>query len=167
MSVPWSVGEVPCFYNAPVTGRPQHCNYKDIPERKSRYPFGFGLTYSNFEYGDALVEGNVAKAAVRNAGSRRATETVQLYVRQVVCHEGWRPIRELRGFRRVTLGPGESAEVSFDLNDKVLGYTDRDGRFRCDDGEYMIWISKDSNVDGRKGAIYSFTNVLKTTPPVE
>ena len=140
MSVPYGVGHVPCFYNRAPTGRPQHGNYQDAVRRGARYPFGFGLTYSKFSYSPTVVAGKTAKATVTNVGNREATETVQLYIRQKVCRAGWRPVRELRGFRKVTLRPGASAEVSFELDDRVLGYTDRTGRRVCDPGEYEVWI---------------------------
>ena len=154
MSVPWSVGEVPCYYNRSVTGRPGSGGYKDVPNRMSRYPFGFGLTYSKFEYSAPRTEGRRVFATITNTGTREATETAQLYVRQVACREGWRPLRELRGFRRVSLRPGESAEVSFDLTDETLGYFRRDGTHVCDSGEYRLWIAPDSNAAGSDVVTY-------------
>ena len=156
MGIPWSVGEVPCFYNRTASGRKNALDgyYVDVPKRTCRYPFGYGLTYSRFAYSDAVVDGDVVRATVKNVGDREAVETVQFYVRQLACREGWRPVRELRGFRRVTLKPGEAAEVSFRLTDDVLGYTRRDGRRVCDKGEYRLWIASDSNVDGEEGVVY-------------
>ena len=149
MSFPWSVGEVPCFYNRPSTGRPTQGEYKDLPRRRSRFPFGFGLTYSKFEYSKPVVKGDVVTATVKNVGQREATETAQLYVHQKACREGWRPVRELRGFRRLRLAPGQSAEVAFNLTDETLGYTRRDGKKACDKGEYTLWIAPDSNAGGQ------------------
>ena len=148
MSFPWSVGEVPCFYNRPSTGRPTQGEYRDLPRRRSRYPFGFGLTYSKFEYSKPVVKGNVVTATVKNVGGREATETAQLYVHQTACREGWRPVRELRGFKRLSLKPGESAAVSFELTGETLGYTTRGGKKVCDKGEYTLWIAPDSNAGG-------------------
>lgn len=146
MSVPRSLAQSPCYYNAPVTGRPGSGDYTDIPkeERGAVHPFGFGLTYSTFAYGKVSVDGNVASCEIANVGDRAATEVVQLYVRQHACPEGYRPKRELRGFRRVTLVPGDKATVSFELTDATLGYTDRQGRDRCDPGRYSVWIAPDS-----------------------
>ena len=155
MSIPYDVSRVPCFYNGAVTGRPQYGHYVDVVERGARYPFGFGLTYSSFAYSAAKLEGRVVSATVTNVGGREATETPQLYVRQVVCGAGWRPVRELRGFRRLTLKPGEKATVGFELTDEVLGYTTRDGLKVCDAGDYLVWIAPDSSVRGLKPVVYS------------
>lgn len=156
ISVPWSVGELPCFYNRPATGRARNLDgyYQDMPKRTSRFPFGYGLTYTAFEYSDVSVDGDSASATVKNVGRCEAIETVQLYIHQTACREGWRPIRELRGFRRLRLKPGESVRVSFSLTDDVLGYTRRDGKRICDRGEYRIWIARDSSVDGKDGVVY-------------
>lgn len=159
MSVPWSVGEVPCYYNRPETGHQGNGWYKDMPKRWSRYPFGFGLTYSKFEYSAPRTEGRRVFATITNTGAREATETAQLYVRQMACREGWRPLRELRGFRRISLRPGESAEVSFDLTDETLGYFRRDGTRVCDSGEYRLWIAPDSNASGNDGVKYVHASV--------
>ena len=158
MSIPYDVSRVPCFYNSAVTGRPQYGHYVDVVERGARYPFGFGLTYSSFAYSAAKLEGRVVSATVTNVGGREATETPQLYVRQVVCGAGWRPVRELRGFRRLTLKPGEKATVSFELTDDVLGYTTRDGRKVCDAGDYLVWIAPDSSVRGLKPVTLTLRN---------
>ena len=151
VSVPRSVGHVPAYYNRPTSGRPGYSTlYVDVPGRDSAYPFGFGLTYSKFEYSPAAVVASAdgklreAVATVKNVGAREATETVQLYIRQRACHAGWRPVRELRGFRKVTLKPGESAEVRFPITDATLGYVDRNGRDVTDRGDYRLWIAPDS-----------------------
>ena len=84
-----------------------------------------------------------------NAGAREGTETVQLYVRQVACAEGARPVRELRGFRRVSLKPGERAEVRFRLDDAALGYVSREGKDCVDRGAYRVWVAPSSR-EGRE-----------------
>jgi len=144
ISVPYDVSQVPVYYNSYVTGRPTYGHYLDTPERGAMYPFGFGLSYSAFEYSKVRIDGGYVKALVTNTGAREAVETVQLYVHQRACAEGARPKRELRGFKRMTLKPGESAEVSFVLTSEVLGYVDRRGVMRCDEGVYDIWIAPDS-----------------------
>lgn len=152
MSVPCDVSQVPAYYNGPTTGRPGQGQYRDTPERGSRYCFGYGLTYTTFAYGGVRMEGNEAVAEITNTGTREGTETAQLYIRQNVCHEGVRPARELRGFKRVTLKPGEKATVRFALNGDTLGYFDRQGKHRADAGQYTIWIAPDS----RSGAPTAF-----------
>ena len=155
ISVPHDVSQVPAFYNKPITGRPDwDCGqYRDTKERGARYPFGYGLTYTTFKYGEVEMDSlGRASCTVTNTGKCEGTEVVQLYVHQRVCHAGWRPVCELRGFERVTLKPGESKKVSFDVRDgAVLGYVDRDGQPRTDPGEYRIWIAPNSR-DLGKGA---------------
>ena len=151
MSIPWDANRQPVYYNSPVTGRPQYGKYRDKTEKEQRaaYPFGFGLTYTTFRYSPTVIEGDVASCEIENVGEREGTETAQLYIHQVACAEGVRPVRELRGFKRVTLRPGEKAKVSFRLDAGVLGYVDRRGNDRCDAGEYEVVIAADS-ANGRE-----------------
>lgn len=144
MSVPRSAAESPSFYNAPRTGRPGSGQYRDVNEHGAKYPFGYGFTYSTFHYGKVRIEGDEAVCTVKNVGACAATETTQLYVSQKACAAGARPERELRGFRRVTLAPGEQTDVRFKLTDEVLGYRDRGGAWHCDAGDYEIRIAKDA-----------------------
>ena len=155
MSVPKSLGEVPAFYNRPHTGRWMSGEYRDVKKPGAKYPFGYGLTYSRAEYGKVCIEGNRAKCAVKNVGTRAMIETVQLYIHARVSPQGWRPVRELRGFQRVALNPGEAAEVAFDLTPRVFGYWTREGAFSCDLGEYDVFISPDSGDACKEGATYA------------
>ncbi len=148
MSVPRDRGQCPIFYNHATGSRPWDGHYRDLP-RKPAYPFGYGLTYTTFAYTNPKVtrraDGTLeATAKVTNTGKRAGTEVVQLYINQLACRGGWRPRRELRGFERITLQPGESREVVFALDEKRLGYVKRDGQFACDHGEYKFWIAPDS-----------------------
>ena len=116
---PRSVGQVPMYYNHLNTGRPGFGEYKgnyvDGPTTPL-YPFGFGLTYTTFEYGKVELSAPVMKPGgtltaqvnVKNTGSRAGTEVVQLYIRDVAASAGPRPVRELKGFQKVLLQPGES-----------------------------------------------------------
>jgi beta-glucosidase len=141
-SWPADVGQVPVYYNRYHTGRPtpQTTNYRDM-SRDPLYWFGYGLSYTTFEYSRVRLSGSIASATVKNTGSRTGEEVVQLYIRQEACHEGARPEQELRGFRRVRLEPGQETEVQFTLTDDVLGYYGRDGRWRSDSGSYQLWIA--------------------------
>ena len=147
MSVPRDVSVVPVNYNHLVTGRPTSGPYREFGRERGwaegyeKFIFGFGLTYTKFAYSNERVEGNEAVATIANVGTREGTETVQLYVRQVACAEGARPVRELRGFRRVTLKPGEKTEVRFRLDDEAIGYVAKDGKLRADKGAYRIWVA--------------------------
>lgn len=164
---PKSVGQVPIYYNHKNTGRPapeELIAFDDIPVgawqsslsntshyldlgAKPRFPFGFGLTYSTFEYADLEVtpktiprDGAVdVSATITNTGARAATEVVQLYVRDPVARIT-RPVRELAGFERVTLGPGDSRRVTFRLRADDLAFHDGFGRFDVDPGEIRVWV---------------------------
>ncbi len=147
MSVPYEVGQVPLYYNHYVTGRRSGGVYRDGVPTAARFWFGYGLTYTKFEYGDMKIvsakKGKAAEAVttIRNKGRRKGVETVQLYIRQLACNEGARPMQELRGFKRVELKPGESVKVRFPLTEEVLSYVDRKGVTRVDKGDFHVWMA--------------------------
>ena len=147
MSVPRHVGQVPIYYNYYNTGRPRSGQYRDMKDMDAKFWFGYGLTYTTFAYSLVKItpaaNGKPAEATVTitNTGKREGIEVPQLYIRQLVCHEGARPKQELRGFKRVSLQPGEKAEVGFPLTGEVLGYIDRNGKSRVDAGDYEIGIA--------------------------
>ncbi len=150
-----SVGQVPMYYNHLNTGRPGFAEYKgnyaDGPTTPL-YPFGFGLAYTTFEYGQVELGAPVmkpdgtltAKVNVKNTGPRAGTETVQLYVRALATSAGPRPVRELKGFQKVRLQPGESRDVSFTLSGRELGYYDTTSHWLVEPGKYQLWLAKDS-----------------------
>ena len=148
---PRSVGQVPVHYNHFNTGRPTLGKYIDGPSTPL-YPFGFGLAYTTFEYGQvelsapAMKLGGTltAKVNLKNTGSRAGTEVVQLYLRDVAASAGPRPVRELKGFQKVLLHPGESREVIFTLSSKELGCYDTKGNWLVEPGKFQLWLAKDS-----------------------
>ncbi|MFZ0828936.1 MAG: beta-glucosidase BglX [Verrucomicrobiia bacterium] len=152
---PYSVGQVPIYYNHFNTGRPGLAeykgNYEDGPNTPL-YPFGFGLAYTTFEYGKMELsaptmkvgEPITAKLNLKNSGARAGTEVVQLYIRDVAASAGPRPVRELKGFQKVRLQPGESRDVTFTLADKELGYYDTKGHWLVEPGKFQVWMCKDS-----------------------
>lgn len=146
MSIPWGVADCPCFYNAPTTGRPYWGKFRDREENRqgARFPFGFGLGYSTVEYGWPWVYDGKACVNVKNTGKRQTTETVQLYVRQNVCRDGARPVRELRGFKKISLAPGEEKVVDFKLVDDLFAHRNRRGEIVVNNGKYTIFIAHDS-----------------------
>jgi beta-glucosidase len=156
---PFSVGQVPVYYNHLNTGRPgfgeYRGNYADGPTLPL-YPFGFGLAYTTFEYGKvtlsapAMEWGGTITAGVeiKNTGARAGTETAQLYIRAIAASAGPRPVRELKGFQKILLQPGESRDVSFTISGKELGYYDTEGNWLVDPGKYQLWIAKDSASGG-------------------
>ena len=140
---PRSVGQVPVYYNYLHTGRP-FADYKD-GTREPLLPFGFGLTYTRFAYGptrlsaDHVKNGAItATVTLTNAGSRAGTEVVQLYLRAWACSVGARPMRELKGFQRVTLKPGEKKDVSFGLAAHDLGCWSPEGKWVVEPGNYSV-----------------------------
>jgi len=152
ISWPEDTGQLPLYYNRYNTGRPDKgfVDYRDLT-REPRFPFGYGLSYTKFEYGKVqVVPGSYdrpswVKTTVKNVGTREGDEVAQFYMRQMACPEGARPAQELRGFQHVSLKPGESKDVAFELTDEALGYVGRDGKWRVDPGEYRLWISKQAN----------------------
>jgi beta-glucosidase len=152
---PYAVGQIPIYYNHYNTGRPGvgdfKGNYVDGPITPL-FPFGFGMTYTTIEYGKVALsltkmkpgEPLTAKVSIKNVGSRAGTEVVQLYIRDLAASAGARPVRELKGFQKVQLKPGESREVSFTISDRELGYYDANGRWLVEPGQFQIWLSKDS-----------------------
>jgi beta-glucosidase len=152
---PNSVGQVPFYYNHSNTGRPgfgeYKGNYADGPTLPL-YPFGFGLAYTIFEYGKVQLSapemelgGTIsASVKIKNSGARAGTEVAQLYIRDVAASAGPRPVRELKGFQKILLQPGESRDVIFAISEKELGYYDTKGNWLVEPGKFQLWISKDS-----------------------
>ena len=153
VTVPRRVGQCPVYYNHPNTGRPAGrskftSKYIDV-ENGPLYPFGYGLTYTAFEYSGFEVSGGpetgslTAAVKVRNTGDRAGTETVQFYIQDVDASIV-RPVKELKGFRKVQLEPGEEKEVRITLDTDRLGFYDNDGNYLKEDGLFRFYIGGDS-----------------------
>lgn len=164
MAFPYCVGQVPIHYNQMRTGRPFHGDYRkerffskylDIPN-EPLYPFGFGLTYTSFAYSPvtldqtALRAGETLHASVRvtNTGKRGGTETVQLYIRDV-AGSVTRPLRELKGFRKVALEPGASQEITFEITEDMLRFHDIHMNFTSEPGAFEVYIGPDSTTENK------------------
>lgn len=159
MSFPYSVGQCPVYYNEYSTGRPYHegdgnrflSKYIDIPN-KPLYPFGYGLSYTTFDISPVVLsqtemkedETITAKAVVKNTGAVAGTEVVQLYIQDVTASVV-RPVKELKGFEKVTLQPGEEKEVSFAIDEKVLSFIKADGEIGSEPGLFRVWIGNSSD----------------------
>ena len=155
MSWPRAVGQIPIYYNHKNTGRPSapdrwHTGYLDLA-RAALYPFGYGLTYTNFKYGSLKADSSISKdgtlhvsAEIENTGKREGSEVVQLYVHDRVAPTS-RPVRELKGFERVTLAPGEYKTVSFTVRVNDLGSYDPEMHWIVPSGTYDVWVAPDSN----------------------
>lgn len=159
MSVPFSVGQIPVYYNSFSTGRPKPeeetgnryiSQYLDIPN-EPLLPFGFGLSYTDFSYEGLTLSAETiksdqpieAKVTVTNTGKMAGTETVQLYIRDVSA-EVVRPVKELKGFQQVELAPGESSEVVFQIDESMLRYHHSDLSVSSDRGQFSLFIGASS-----------------------
>jgi beta-glucosidase len=154
VSWPRSLGQIPIYYNHKATGRPTapdrwHTGYLDLPSTPL-YPFGFGLSYTTFHYANLKVDPQVSasgtlhvSAEIANTGKREGTEVVQLYVHDRVAPTS-RPVRELKGFQRITLAPGEHKTVEFTVNANDLGSYDPDMHWIVPTGTYDVWVAPDS-----------------------
>ncbi len=160
MCLPRSVGQVPIFYNKFRTGRPNEEGtavgyiHGYIDESiYPLYPFGYGLTYTTFEFSEVTVsqetmtkeESVTASVTVTNIGNRKAVETVQLYLTDVKGSVV-RPVKMLKGFRKVALNPGESKEISFKITEEMLRFYDIDMEYVSEPGEFYVYIGPDSEI---------------------
>lgn len=155
MTFPRSVGQVPIFYNERNTGRPYNPDSKwtsrYIDEVNAPlYPFGYGLSYTTFSYGQPTAKTAAAskfpvtvQVDVSNTGKVAGEEVVQLYVRDLVGSVT-RPLRELKGFQKVMLQPGESKTLTFTLKEEDLKFYRRNMTFGTEPGEYDLMIGSNS-----------------------
>lgn len=155
ITFPRNVGQCPIYYAQKSTGRPPTAEkytskYLDV-EVTPLFPFGHGLSYSRFELSDLELasaklepeEDQTVSVTVRNLGPRTGDEVVQIYV-QDVASSLTRPVKELRGFRRLTLQPGQSRRLSFTLEPRDLGFLDRQMRFVVEPGLFKVWAATSS-----------------------
>lgn len=160
MCLPRSVGQVPVFYNKFRTGRPNESGtavgfiHGYIDESVyPLYPFGYGLTYTTFAYSEPVLsrefmtkeETITATATITNTGTRAATETVQLYLTDVKGSVV-RPVKMLKGFRKVALKPGESRSVAFEITEEMLRFYNIDMEYVSEPGEFYVSIGPDSEI---------------------
>lgn len=157
MSFPYRTSQEPCHYNRFRSGRPNNgtleqgfvMGYIDQIDR-TLYPFGYGLTYTNFEYSPVSLNGNElsegkplsATVTVKNSGNRKGTETVQMYI-QDIYGSTVRPVRTLKGFEKVTLEPGESKNISFEITEEMFRFYDINMNFKSEEGACRVYIGPD------------------------
>ena len=161
MSFPHNVGQCPIYYNHYTTGRPKldkddfnrvlfTSSYIDVPN-SPLYPFGYGLSYTTFEYSDLKLSADtmtkdgkiLASAKIKNTGNYRGKEAVQLYIRDVKgsCV---RPVKELKGFEKIELDIGEEKTVSFEITEPMLRFWTQKLEHVSEKGEFEVFIGKDS-----------------------
>lgn len=159
MSFPYSVGQIPVYYNSFNTGRPKVndevdqeyvSKYLDIPN-SPLFPFGFGLSYSSFEYSNAAISSVemtpdssiTVSVKVKNTGSVASEETVQLYLRDMSA-EVVRPVKELKAFKKITLDPGKNETITFTITEEMLRYHHANLEFKSDPGVFTAYIGPNS-----------------------
>lgn len=153
VTFPRNLGQVPIYHYAKNTGRPYihpdakyESRYLDCPN-EPLYAFGHGLSYTEFEYSDITLAASsfkandklVAKVKVTNTGKVAGTETVQLYIRDLVGSVT-RPVKQLKGFERITLQPGECREVSFTIDREMLSFYRQDMTWGPESGAFKVFI---------------------------
>jgi len=164
VSFPRTVGQVPIYYNHKNTGRPPSTErytskYIDVPP-SPLFPFGHGLSYTQFEYENLRIEPSIIgingkvriSVDVKNVGERTGDEVVQLYIRDVVASVT-RPVKELKGFKRITLKPGEKRTVSFTIDSDHLSFLNREMKKVVEPGKFQIMIGSSSEDIRLKGVL--------------
>jgi beta-glucosidase len=159
MSFPMNVGQIPVYYNEFKTGRPivgsGHTGrfvskYIDSPN-EPRYPFGYGLSYTTFEYGDIQLDKDVlnidnsikASISIKNTGATKGQEIVQMYIQDIVGSVV-RPVKELKGFKKIELEANESTVVEFIITEEDLRFFTKDMHFSSEAGKFILFIGTNS-----------------------
>ena len=158
MTFPRNMGQIPIYYNHFSTGRPLTgtdpqrfvSKYTDAPNTPL-FPFGYGLSYTEFSYSDVSLSSDsltsedsiTASVQLKNTGACTGTEVVQLYIQDVAASTV-RPVRELKGFTRITLAPGETQTVSFQISEAELAFHRADGSYGTEPGAFRVWIGGSS-----------------------
>lgn len=154
INFPRNIGQLPLYYNNKPSGRNE--GYVD-EGGAALFPFGFGLSYSHFDYQDLEIHSEDGKQFsisfnLSNLGPMDGDEIVQLYVHDVIS-TFTRPVKELKGFQRVHLAVGETKKVSFELKADQLGYVTRDGKYEIEPGEFKVWLAGASDKPNLEGSL--------------
>ena len=156
MTFPRNVGQIPIYYSHKNTGRPYDVKntftsqYLDVPN-EPLYPFGFGLSYTNFEYGDIRVnkteltgeETLTVTTEITNTGKYAGEEIVQLYIQDPVATIS-RPVKELKGFKKIAINPREKKEVTFSVSTDDLKFYNSNLEYVWEPGEFIIYVGPNS-----------------------
>ncbi len=158
MSFPYAIGQIPVYYNHFNTGRPDSTNgnlswnsrYRDIPN-EPLYPFGYGLSYSTFGYSDFNISKTVisktdqlnVQVTINNTSNLTGEEVVQLYIRDYAASV-IRPVKELKGFQKISLKPGEKRKINFVLTAKELSFFDAAGNIVFESGKFAVFVGGNS-----------------------
>ena len=151
---PYHMGQIPVYYSDFATGRPQMPGYIDIP-KEPLYPFGYGLSYTEYAYSPVKLDQKVldsqtdvihASVRVKNTGNMEGREAVQMYIQDVKGSVS-RPVRQLKGFQKISLAPGEEKEVRFEIREEMLRFWTIDMEYRSEPGRFRVWIGTDSRTE--------------------
>ena len=151
---PYHMGQIPVYYSDFATGRPQMPGYIDIP-KEPLYPFGYGLSYTEYAYSPVKLDQKVldsqtdvihASVRVKNTGNMEGREAVQMYIQDVKGSVS-RPVRQLKGFQKISLAPGEEKEVRFEIREEMLRFWTIDMEYRSEPGQFRVWIGTDSRTE--------------------
>ncbi|MEP6923527.1 MAG: beta-glucosidase BglX [Pyrinomonadaceae bacterium] len=156
VTFPRNVGQIPLYYNHKSTGRPLEAEnrytskYLDVPNTPL-FPFGFGLSYTKFEFRDLRIDKQIIKpngtvtvsVEVENTGKRSGDEVVQLYLQDVAASIT-RPVKELKGFQKIMLQAGEKRRVSFVIQPEQLGFLDQNLKFTIEPGMFKVFVGQAS-----------------------
>ncbi|NOQ92117.1 MAG: glycosyl hydrolase, partial [Flavobacteriaceae bacterium] len=162
VSFPHNVGQEPLYYNRKNTGRPSNPThvtfsaYRDAPNT-ALYPFGYGLSYTTFEYKNLRLDKNEipvngkiqVSVEVTNTGTKDGEEVVQLYIRDLVGSIT-RPIKELKGFEKVMINAGETKTIIFTINNETLQFYTVNKKWEVESGDFEVWIGGDSRASLKK-----------------
>ena len=151
VTFPAMVGQCPSYYDHPSTGRPGgkskfSSRYLDGP-LEPLYPFGYGLSYTSFDYSDMVVDQSeeevIASIQVKNTGKYQGVETVQVYIQDKVASLV-RPVKSLKAYKKVALEPGESKRVELKISKAKLGFYDNDMNYLLEDGVFKVFVGGNS-----------------------
>ena len=162
MTFPRSVGQIPIYYNHFSTGRPNPepnvfwSHYGD-EKNEPLFPFGYGLSYTTFEYSDMKIDSSDQKnikvsVTIKNSGELNGEEVVQLYIHDKVASVT-RPVKELKGFQKVSLEAGNTTKVTISLTEAELGFYNHNYDFLVEPGEFEVMVGTNS----QKGLTGTFT----------
>ncbi|MDD5994644.1 MAG: glycoside hydrolase family 3 C-terminal domain-containing protein, partial [Clostridiales bacterium] len=164
MSFPRSNAQLPIYYNRFNTGRPNneygtkivYCNGYIDENRYPLYPFGYGLSYTTFEYSPIILSSHkmtkqqsiTASVMIKNTGTMTATETVQMYLRDI-NGSVVRPVKSLKAFKKVTLKPNEYKKVEFEITEEMLRFYNIDMEYQSEAGDFEVYIGTDSETKNK------------------
>ena len=163
VSFPYTVGQEPLHYDMYPTGRPKPDEEGNYPytsryldcKNGALYPFGYGLSYTSFEYSDFMLSAQkmlptekiTASVTIRNIGDRKGDVTVQLYIRDVTGSRV-RPVRELADFKKISLDPGSEEKVNFVIDEEMLRFWTANEKWESEAGKFFVW-NCDNSCDGQ------------------